>query len=82
MFKRNKIMTDNVMLVQLAIVIFVWVAGSAFICYRLAKYTKTSRMTSAQAGAILSLVPPLNLVYIAYLVYKRSTRNNASSEAK
>ncbi|MFT4714574.1 MAG: drug/metabolite transporter (DMT)-like permease [Candidatus Azotimanducaceae bacterium] len=78
MFKRNKIMTNNIMLVQLAIGLFFWVAGSAFICYRLAKYTKTSRMTSAQTGAILSLIPPFNLIYIAFLIYKRSKRSDAN----
>lgn len=74
-------MTTNIMMLsQLAVVVFLWVAGTAFVCAHLAQYTKMSRMTSAQFGTILSLVPPLNILYIAFLMYKRSKRNDASPE--
>lgn len=74
-------MTYNLtLLIQLGAVLFVWMTGSAYFCAYLVKDTSRSRMGSAQVGALLSLIPPLNLLYIAFLVYRRSTNKNVTRE--
>ncbi len=76
-------MTTNLtMLLQLAVVMTIWVAGTAFICYRLAKKIGISSSTSAQIGTILSLVPPLNILYISFLMYKRVGEKAARSNSE
>jgi len=76
-------MTTNLtMLLQLAVVMTIWVAGTAFICYRLAKKTGISSSTSAQIGTILSLVPPLNILYISFLMYKSYAKNTVNPDSK
>ena len=70
-------MTMNLtMLSLLAVVLTIWIAGTAYICYRLTRNTGKSSMISAQIGTMLSLIPPLNILYIAFLVYKRSSNNS------
>jgi len=64
-----------IMLSQLAVILTIWVAGTAVICYHLARKTRISCSTSAQIGTILSIIPPLNILYITFLIYKRSSEN-------
>ena len=71
---------DLTLLVQLGAVLLVWMTGTAYSCAYLAKGTSQSRMGCAQVGALLSLIPPLNLLYLALLVYRRSTNKKAITE--
>ena len=66
-------------LLLLGTVFLIWMAGTAYFCAYLAKETSLSRMGCAQFGALLSLIPPLNILYIAFLIYKRSTSKNAAT---
>jgi hypothetical protein len=49
----------------------VWIGGSAYICYRLGMTTSLGKKKSAQIGAVLSLVPPVLIIYVALLLYLR-----------
>ena len=67
-------------LLLLGTVFLIWMAGTAYFCAHLAKDTSLSRMGCAQFGALLSLIPPLNILYIAFLIYRRSTSKNAAKD--
>ena len=71
---------DLTQLLLLGTVFLIWMAGTAYFCAYLAKETSLSRMGCAQFGALLSLIPPLNILYIAFLIYRRSTSKNAAKK--
>lgn len=51
-------------------VIFLMVPLFGFVCYKLGKKKTTSPKAAGFTGALLSLFPPFNLVFVAVLVLK------------